>query len=298
MNKILVIIVSYNSMQWAKKCYDSLRSSTVACDIITIDNGSTDGTPDFIEKNYPEVTLVRNNENLGFGKANNIGLQKVLDENYEYAYLLNQDAWIMPDTLSNLINASMSHPEYGILSPMQMKADMQNLDPNFASYVLGEHQKEYPLLIEDLYFGRCKDVYSVTFVMAAHWFLTRNCIEQVGGFSPTFPQYGEDDNFIDRARYWGYRVGIVPSSKAVHDRADASWSSDKKFYVQNYVVALRNASNPLGKKSLNSDVKKMLKMGICWRHKGVLNYAFSLYKNKAVIDENFKRSLSVRAFLK
>lgn len=244
------------------------------------------------------MTLVQNVANLGFGKANNIGLQKVLDENYEYAYLLNQDAWIMPDTISNLIKVSKSHPEYGILSPMQMKANMQYLDNSFASWVIGSHQKEFPLLVDDLYCGRCKDVYSVTFVMAAHWFLTRNCIEQVGGFSPTFYHYGEDDNYIDRARYWGCRIGVVPSSKAVHDRVDTSWSNDKVFYVQNYVVALRDASNPLDNKKLSSYIKKFAKLAICWKHRGIMSYALRLWKERNIIEDNYRMSLSAKAFLK
>ena len=110
-NKILVIIVSYNAMPWVNRCLTSLRQSVVPCDVTIIDNGSTDGTQDYIHKNFPEVDLIKNKENLGFGRANNIGLQKALDNNYEFVYLLNQDAWIQEDTFEHLINVSESYPE-------------------------------------------------------------------------------------------------------------------------------------------------------------------------------------------
>ena len=58
----------------------------------------------------------------------------------------------------------------------------------------------------------------VPFVMAAHWMISRKCLEAVGGFSPSFAHYGEDDNFIHRAQYHGFRCGILSSSGAVHDR--------------------------------------------------------------------------------
>ena len=121
-NIVLVIVVTYNAMKWAERCLSSLRNSSVSCDVMVIDNNSTDGTQNFIHTHFPEVELIENKKNLGFGQANNIGLQRVLDENYEYAYLLNQDAWVMPDTLEKLIDISKTHPEYGVLSPMQLKA--------------------------------------------------------------------------------------------------------------------------------------------------------------------------------
>ena len=59
MNQVLVIIVTYNGLKWMKKCLDSIRQSSIPLDTIIIDNGSTDGTQDFIKKEYPEMKFVQ-----------------------------------------------------------------------------------------------------------------------------------------------------------------------------------------------------------------------------------------------
>ena len=82
--KLLVIIVTYNAMQWAERCFSSLRNSIVRPDVFVVDNGSTDGTQIFVKEHYPDVMFHQSEENLGFGNANNMGLQHALDYNYDY----------------------------------------------------------------------------------------------------------------------------------------------------------------------------------------------------------------------
>ena len=296
-NQILVIIVTYNAMPWAERCFTSLRQSAVPCDVIVIDNGSTDGSQKFIRTHFPETELVENKQNLGFGRANNIGLQKVLDEGYDYAYLLNQDAWVMPDTFERLIATSKAHPEYGVLSPMQLKADGQHFEERFGRNIISRRQDTAPFLIDDLYFQREEAVYEVSFVMAAHWMITSKCLKTVGGFSPTFPHYGEDDNYLNRTKYWKLKIGIVPSARAVHDRANGQWSPEKDMYVNDYIGSLVACSNPLEKGSLLSKAFLLLKRGIRNKNWGLIKIAFQLWSNRLKTETNFERSLKERAFL-
>lgn len=284
-------------MKWAERCLSSLRNSSVSCDVMVIDNNSTDGTQNFIHTHFPEVELIENKKNLGFGQANNIGLQRVLDENYEYAYLLNQDAWVMPDTLEKLIDISKTHPEYGVLSPMQLKAISNHFEDKFREHVLFRHQKFSPLLIEDMYFGRKKDIYEVSFVMAAHWLITARCISMVGGFSPTFFHYGEDRNYLNRTNFWNFKIGIVPAAQGVHDRGDSKWSQAKVMYVNEYIRILISSSNPLHKEALGKQFTLLLKTGIRARKKDLIKYSFRLMKEKDIVESNFAKSLNPRAFL-
>ena len=297
-NRILVIIVTYNAMPWANRCLTSLRQSVVPCDVTIIDNGSTDGTQDFIHNNFPEADLIRNKENLGFGQANNIGLQKALDKKYEYVYLLNQDAWILKDTFEHLIDVSKAHPEYGVLSPMQMKADGLHFEEKFRSYIIPYHQIFSPSLIEDLYFQRVEDVYEVSFVMAAHWLITSKCLATVGGFSPTFPHYGEDNNYLNRTNYWKFKIGIVPSARAVHDRGNNKWSIEKDVYVNDYIGSLVSFSNPLRRESLDTKIIQLLKRGIRNRQMDFIKYALRLKKERLAAESNYKRTLKENAFLR
>ena len=239
--KLLVVIVTYNAMQWAERCFDSLSKSTIVPDVFVVDNGSNDGTQAYINEHYPEVMFQQSKENLGFGKANNLGLQYALDNNYDYVYLLNQDAWVMPDTFEKLIEISQKHTEYGILSPFQMNADMKHIDIGFIKRVCS--WKSNPDIFNDLYNKNPEEIYSVTTVMAAHWLITKNCLKKVGGFSPSFPHYGEDDNYLERAIFYGFKIGIVPSLRVVHDRGWREYPVKRRIY-KGYIDAIKYNSSP------------------------------------------------------
>jgi GT2 family glycosyltransferase len=243
--KLLVIIVTYNAMQWAKRCFDSLKASKIANDVFVVDNGSSDGTQDYIKNNYPTVIFKQSETNLGFGKANNIGLQYALDNHYDYVYLLNQDAWIMPDTFEKLVKVQRENPVFGILSPMQLQGNEKNFDKNFRNLALYRPLNDvFP--IDDLYFDDLKDVYEVNFVMAAHWLISIDCLKKVGGFSPTFRHYGEDDNYIQRTKYYNFKIGVVPNANAIHDRADRVISKKQQMYFdyKQWLVKMSNPLNP------------------------------------------------------
>lgn len=220
MEKILVIIVTYNGMEWMERCLDSVTRSTLPADIFIVDNGSTDGTQDYIRSCGKGIIFRQSEENLGFGRANNLGLQYAADNGYDYVYLLNQDAWVEEATFETLINVQRSHPEYGILSPMQIQANGHHMDRNFLNGVASRCVEGN--FMEDLYFGTLQDVYEVKDVMAAHWLISMDCLRRTGGFSPTFRHYGEDNNYVDRVEYHGFKTGFVPATKAVHDRENRS----------------------------------------------------------------------------
>lgn len=128
MMKVLTIIVSYNFEPWIDRCLGSLKASTLPTDVIVIDNGSSDRTVDIIRNSYPGIRLITNHANLGFGKANNIGMQIALKEGYDAVFLLNQDAWIGQDTLEALARQSQLHPEFGILSPVHLNGSGKELE--------------------------------------------------------------------------------------------------------------------------------------------------------------------------
>ena len=110
-----------------------VNSNIVNHHMLAIDNGSTDNTLQLIRQNYPTVEIIETGQNLGFGKANNIGMRKAIGANADYVFLLNQDAWVQENTISQLVAFAEKHPEYSILSPMQYYNDTI-LDFKFAKY--------------------------------------------------------------------------------------------------------------------------------------------------------------------
>lgn len=226
-NRVLVIIVTYNGMKWIDRCLGSLKDSDEAVDVFVVDNGSTDGTPARVREicrgwfretandgsGWWLAGLVEPGQNLGFGGANNIGLRYALENGYSYVYLLNQNAWIQHDTITALVRDFEKDGSYGILSPIQTCADGTRPDPRFEAKC-GKYLPDRKSLLP----GR-KEVYDVPFVMAAHWMISRKCLEAVGGFSPAFHHYGEDDNYIHRCLWHGFRCGVDITVIGVHDRA-------------------------------------------------------------------------------
>ena len=228
--KLLIIIVTFNGMKWIDKCIQSVLSSTTASDIIVVDNASTDETPNYIKQNFPTVHLTCSNKNLGFGAANNIGLQYAIDNGYDYVYLLNQDAWVKEDTFEKLISIQRAHPEYGILSPMQLDADERKMNKVFGDIVCSRLNERS--FTEDLYFNKIMPVYSAKRIMAAHWLISKKCFISIGGFSPSFYHYGEDDNYSDRVWLKGFKMGFCPQIHAIHDTEHRIPERTRKSYLR------------------------------------------------------------------
>ncbi|GHT13798.1 glycosyl transferase [Bacteroidia bacterium] len=221
--KVLVIIVSYNFERWIDHCLGSLRNTEYLVDVVVIDNCSTDHTIELIEKNYPEVRIVANKQNLGFGKANNIGMKIALDENYDAVFLLNQDAWIGANTIGTLVKLYQENTNVGILSPVHLTGKGDNLDAGFATYI-GVSK------LADL--KSTDNLVCVPFINAAFWFIPTSVLRIVGGFSPLFDHTGEDCDYVNRLKYFGYKVGYTPAVFAYHDRENRSRSSKIRFCIE------------------------------------------------------------------
>lgn len=211
---VYAIVVTYNGLKWLDKCFGNLNSSSIPVKVIAIDNASTDGTLEYIRKHYPEVDLIENEKNLGFGQANNIGIRKAYNLGADYVFLLNQDAWVEKDTIEQLVKAAENNPGFGVLSPIHLNGNGNGLDFLFSTFVIPQR---CPDLYSDIFSGRySKVIYEAEFVNAAAWLISKKCIEKIGGFSLIFFHYGEDDNYCHRVRYHGLKVGVLPSAKIFH----------------------------------------------------------------------------------
>lgn len=231
--KILVIIISYNFKPWIGRCLGSLSTSDYPVDVLVLDNGSQDNSLSYIRTHYPHVRLIDNQANLGFGKANNIGIQLALEEGYDAVFLMNQDAWVRENTIGILARLCLSHPEYGILSPVHLTASGKSIDPGFSSYCQVKEMSQLPVY---------QDIIPLTFINAAFWMIPTNVFRHVGGFSSLFYHYGEDKDFINRLSFHGYLVGYAPNVFGCHDR-EYRPVSEQKFLHTEYVYHLSEYAN-------------------------------------------------------
>lgn len=218
--KLFVIVVTYKGRQWYDRCFTSLRESTIPVQTIVVDNASNDGSVEYIKEHYPEIHLIESKENLGFGKGNNLALRYAYEQGCDYVFLLNQDAWVESDMFEKLVVLSQRYPEFGIISPMHLSVDKQSLA------MMMEHQGNHNTykILSDLYCGTVKDIYETNYVNAAGWLLPRNTLSVLGGFDPLIFHYGEDDDYINRAKFHGLKIGICLDARMVHAGFPNEWS--------------------------------------------------------------------------
>lgn len=209
---IYIIIVTYNAMPWIDRCLTSLRQSTIESVPVVIDNASSDGSVEYIQKNYPEVVLFPQKKNLGFGQANNIGFKYALEQKADYVLLLNQDAALHPDALELLLQQSDGK---SLFSPLHCNGDGSRIDYMVKNATL---LKAKNTLVDDFLLAKPKQIYEIGEICAACWLMPVSMLRTIGGFNPLFFHYGEDNNYYQRLKYHGIPVFLVPQALMFHDR--------------------------------------------------------------------------------
>jgi GT2 family glycosyltransferase len=289
------IVVTYNGIRWVDRCFGSLVCSEFKTKILAIDNASTDGTPERIHLKFPEVEVIEMSNNLGFGQANNIGLRLASEAKADYVFLLNQDAWIQPETIKLLIQTQQNNPEYWILSPIQMNGLQKEVELGFKAYLNKNKCNLESVVVQE-----------VDFINAAMWLLPIQCVETVGGFDPLFPHYGEDNDYVQRVHYRNKKVGAYLKAIGYHDR---QMVTDKAIFRNSYRVRLiilsqlKNITHPMAYNisySMYNFLRKLIKYSTKMDFISLLTYwraLFSALKQLKSVNSQRKKTLKPNAFL-
>ncbi|MBL4605960.1 MAG: glycosyltransferase family 2 protein [Flavobacteriaceae bacterium] len=198
--ELSIIIVNYNGKHYLKDCIDSiiLHCSSVSYEIIIIDNNSSDGSQEYLQTTYPEITLISKTENVGFGKANNIGIQHSSGENI---LLLNNDT-ILLQNISPIIEIVKREdvgavgvkmlngkkeftPSYGKFPTPLSLLKLSNLNETRSDFVTGDFKEKE---------------YKVDWISGAFMMMKRQDWDFVGGFDEDFFMYVEDVDLCKRLK--------------------------------------------------------------------------------------------------
>ena len=236
MEKVYIVIVTYNGMKWIEKCLTSISLSNFPVETVTIDNNSSDSTNIYIKEKFPTVHLIESTSNLGFGKANNVGIKYALENKADYIFLLNQDAYIEPNTIKSLIDVYKKYEtnKVGIVSPIHMNGNGSKVDPYFRTFVLGKCN-DY---LDDSIREKKRVIYESDFIPAAAWFMPIKTIQDIGGFDPLFYHYGEDDNYCYRIKYHQREIVFTTESFIYHDRENTVGNTkmyNKKLHYRHLI---------------------------------------------------------------
>jgi GT2 family glycosyltransferase len=221
---VAVVIVTWNASRWIERTLLSLSISTITPHVYVIDNASSDDTVSLARHTLKECDIIQLGKNLGFGKANNIGIYQALKDGAKFVFLLNQDAHVAPDTIAALKILMEENPKYGIVSPVHLNGSGDAFDHGFNIYIRDTE------LVSELYLGKTRSLYPIPFVNAAAWMLSRDCLLTVGGFNPIFFMYGEDSELVNRVTHHKLCIGVTPTTQIWHDRIDQSKSNIPTSY--------------------------------------------------------------------
>lgn len=291
MTKVSVVIVTYNAIPYIDKCLNSVLQSDFLPEIIIVDNASTDHTVPYIRDNFKECTVLPQTINLGFGQANNLGIKVALNNNADYIFLLNQDVYIKQDTINTLLDGLCNNPEYGILSPIHLNGSGTALDFWFSKFISSNLQLVNTIQKRE----ETQLVYTLPFVNAAAWMLSRELVMSIGGFDPMFFHYREDDNYCQRVIYHGYKIGVSTATSIRHDREHRKSQRPKPFskkyflnYDQNLKVRFGNINERINKRDIFSEKNKYLKKAFKALLRANIFSFIGFLKQRAVISKSLK----------
>ena len=228
------MILNFNGLRWLKICLPSvMKSSYSNLDVYVVDNGSSDGSQEFVESDYPTVKLVRFEENLGFAEAYNRAMACV---GANYFVLLNNDTEVLdPAWIDRLVDRAESDPSIGAVGcKLVTMQDHRRLDSvggmgikywrgfvDIGKYEIDTGQYDEPPIVP---FSTC----------GAAMLIRRRVFEQVGGFDSKLYMYAEDVDLCWRLRWLGYEIAYEPSARVAHYFSGTTGQKEvdaKKLYV-------------------------------------------------------------------
>jgi GT2 family glycosyltransferase len=236
------IIVSWNAKEFLDECLQSIYQNAPGCkfETIVVDNASTDGAPDLVAEKYCQITLIRNSENLGFAKANNIGIK---ESTGKYICLINSDAVVLKDCIDRMCNYMNKHPEIGVLGPRILNRD-GSLQPSCREFPTFWKNICRTLALDKLFpksqiFGGYymmnwshETVREVDYLSGCFMMVRRSAIDQVGLLDDGFFFYAEDKDWCKRFWKGGWKVVYYPEAKAIHYSSGSSDKDPIKLYIQ------------------------------------------------------------------
>jgi GT2 family glycosyltransferase len=219
---ISIVIVSFNAREHLERCLDAVAGG--AHEVVVVDNASEDGSPALVRDRFPGVKLIELDENMGFGAANNVGMEAAGGDLF---LLLNSDAWPVGDAIERLAAFANARAQAGIVGPR-----LQNPDGSLQRSVRGR-PTTWRLATEYLFLRRLgrntralnafygagfdhESVRDVEVVKGAVMLVRREAYEATGGFDPDYFMYGEEMDLCYRVHEAGWDVVFDPEAEFVH----------------------------------------------------------------------------------
>ncbi len=225
-NKLTIIILAFNSRHIIRFCLEKLNFERHR--IIVVDNSSQDGTVDFIKTNFPKTEIISLNQNIGYGRANNIALKIVKTE---FALILNPDAIILEKDIDLIINEMKGNKNIAIAGPLIIENEL--VTEEIVNIEKTKIEEDFNG-IRDMYYEKIGNGFDSRFISGACLFLRISIFQKLGFFDEKIFLFYEDDELCIRARNNGYKNLTLPTANVCHIGASSSKKSLRGVYRRNW----------------------------------------------------------------
>jgi GT2 family glycosyltransferase len=229
---IYAVILTYNHFSDTKECLESLfKSDYLNMKILLVDNGSSDGTPELIRQQYPQIQVIENSNNLGVPAGYNVGFRVALQKNADYILMLNNDTIISADMVSQLLKVAEEDPETGIVMPKIMYYDQK--DEVWSS---GGRYRVFPptILLTDKANLTNDQIRMIEYAPSCGLLIHRQAFERVGLFDPGYFFFFDDWDFSERVRAYGMHIWYAPNTMMWHKVSKSVKGSNLSFYWRTF----------------------------------------------------------------
>jgi GT2 family glycosyltransferase len=225
--ELSVIIVSFNVSDFLKQCLLSVKKATenIHCEIFVVDNNSADDSCSMVEREFPEIILIKNKVNSGFSAANNQGIKQA---NGQYVLLLNPDTLVQEDTFTRSINFMNGHPDAGAMGVRMINGEGRFLPESKRALPTPETAFFKAFGISFLFSGSrffnryylphidSFETSTAEIISGAYMFIRREALSKTGFLDEDFFMYGEDIDMSYRLLQAGYNNYYFPEIQIVH----------------------------------------------------------------------------------
>lgn len=213
---VACIILNTNRRDDTLECLQSLQAGTYSNHrALVLDCASTDGSVEVIQSNFPDVRVVRLQENRGYAGNNNVGIERALREGADWVFVLNEDTVLAPECLARLVEEGEQDASIGILGPMVYHHDEPTIIQS-AGGVLNARWEGSHLAQDEVDRQQLLDAHPVQWISGCAILVRRAVIEQVGALDERFFYYWDETEWCVRAGKAGWRILHVPASKLWH----------------------------------------------------------------------------------
>lgn len=223
--KVFVVVLNYNGLRTISKCLSSIYQSNYAnFEVVLVDNASTDGSLELVKQQFQKAHVILNQVNVGFAKGNNLGIRFALEKFAKYVLVLNNDAYLEPNTLETLVSYAEKNQAVGILSPLIFTANKKIW---FAGGKIdwlrmrALHDNSRALKVP----------YASDYLCGCSLFISQKLFQKIGLFDEKFFLYYEDADFSIRAKKAGFKIKIIPQARIIHDEQSESNKPQKTYWL-------------------------------------------------------------------